>query len=124
MTRPFCGAEEEIRPFLLEQDQRYTQQQICMGGRLVQRNQKILLHAADTVEHGIPMGKKSIAGLFQRPATRQVVVERLAVLRVLFPVVGGKPLHILGVRSCDTVHILPLWKRSSRISSSASCAVR
>ena len=60
-----CGAEEEIRSFLLEQDQRHTQQQICMGGWLVQGKSKFLLHTADTVEHGVPVGKKGIAGLFQ-----------------------------------------------------------
>ena len=61
--------------------------------RLVQRDGKFLLHSSDAVEHGVSMGKKRFAGLLQRPAADQIIIERFAVLRALFPV----------VRSCATV---------------------
>lgn len=58
--------------------------------RLVQRDGKFLLHSSDAVEHGVSMGKKRFAGLLQRPAADQIIIERFAVLRALFAVVNGK----------------------------------
>ena len=61
-----------------------------MLGRLFQRDREILLQSADAVEHGVAVGIERVAGLFQRVAAGEVMVERFAVLRALFAVVNGK----------------------------------
>ena len=61
-----------------------------MLDRFIQRDTEFLLHSSDAVEHGVSMGKKRFAGLLQRPAADQVILERFAVLRAFFTVVNGK----------------------------------
>ena len=61
-----------------------------MLGRLLQRDREILLQSADAVKHRVAVSVERVAGLFQRAAANQVIVERFAVLGVLFAVVGGK----------------------------------
>ena len=61
-----------------------------MLGRLLQRDREILLQSADAVEHGVAVGIERVAGLFQRVAAGEVMVERFTVLYILFAVVGGK----------------------------------
>ena len=61
-----------------------------MLGRLLQRDREILLQSANAVEHGVAVGIERVAGLFQRVAAGEVMVERFTVLGVLFAVVGGK----------------------------------
>ena len=61
-----------------------------MLGRLLQRDREILLQSADAVEHGVAVGIERVAGLFQRVAAGEVMVERFTVLCILFAVVGGK----------------------------------
>ena len=61
-----------------------------MLGRLLQRDREILLQSADAVEHGVAVGIERVAGLFQRVAAGEVIIERFAVLRVLLAVMGGK----------------------------------
>ena len=67
-----------------------------MYGRLIQRNGKIVLYSADTVKHRVSMGKKSVAGLFQRTTAGQIVIKRFAVLRILFLIVCGKRPDLFG----------------------------
>ena len=67
-----------------------------MYSGLVQRNGKIILDSADSVEHGIAVGEQGIAGLFQRAAAGQIVIQRFAVLRVLFLVVGSQSPNLFG----------------------------
>lgn len=61
-----------------------------MLGRLLQRDREILLQSADAVEHGVAVGIERVAGLFQRVAAGEVMVERFTVLCILFTVAGGK----------------------------------
>ena len=61
-----------------------------MQGRILQRNEKILLQAPDAVEHGVAVGVERVAGFDERVAAGEVMVERFAVLRALFAVVNGK----------------------------------
>ena len=66
-----------------------------MLDRFIQRDTEFLLHSSDAVEHSVSMGKKRFAGLLQRPAADQVIIERFAVLCALFPVARGKSAHLL-----------------------------
>ena len=61
-----------------------------MLGRILQRNEKILLQAPDAVEHGVAVGVERVAGFDERVAAGEVMVERFAVLRAFFTVVNGK----------------------------------
>ena len=103
--------EEEVRPLGIKQNERHAQQQVGVLGRLLQRDREILLQSANAVEHGVAVGIERVAGLFQRVAAGEVMVERFTVLGVLFAVVGGKaaqrdrPSRFFsssGVRSCAT----------------------
>ena len=82
--------EEEVRPLGIKQNERHAQQQVGVLGRLLQRDREILLQSANAVEHGVAVGIERFAGLFQRVAAGEVMVERFTVLGVLFAVVGGK----------------------------------
>ena len=61
-----------------------------MLDRFIQRDTEFLLHPADAVEHGVAVGIERVAGLFQRVAAGEVMVERFTVLCILFTVAGGK----------------------------------
>ena len=82
--------QKEIRSLGFKQNERHTQQQVGMEGRTLQRNVEILLQSADAVEHGVAVGIERVAGLFQRVAAGEVMVERFTVLCILFTVAGGK----------------------------------
>ena len=82
--------QEEIRSLGIKQNERHTQQQVGVLGRLLQRDREILLQSADAVKHGVAAGIERVAGLFQRVAAGEVMVERFTVLCILFAVVGGK----------------------------------
>ena len=86
----FRRAQKKVRPLGIKQNERHTQQQVGVLGRLLQRDREILLQSADAVEHGVAVGVERVAGLFQRMAAGEVVIERFAVLRALFTVVNGK----------------------------------
>ena len=47
--------------------------------RLLHRDRKILLQSADAVKHGVAVGIERVAGLFQRVAAGEVMIERFAV---------------------------------------------
>ena len=134
----FWRAQKKVRPLDLKQNERHAQQQVGVLGGLFQRDRKILLQSADAVKHGVAVGIELVAGLFQRVAAGEVMVERFAVLRIFFTVVGGKaaqrdrdqvaaPLQIFqqqrGTQLLRCADASP-WKRSSFISSNASRAVR
>ena len=51
-----------------------------MLGRLLQRDREILLQSADAVKHRVAVGVERVAGLFQRAAANQVIVERFIFL--------------------------------------------
>ena len=81
------GTQKEIGALLFEQDQQNPEQQIRVNGGLVQRNVEILLYSSNPVKHRVAMGEERVAGSFERTAAGQVVVERFAILRILFLVV-------------------------------------
>ena len=76
-----------------------------MEGRVIQRNVEILLQPADAVKHRVAVGVERIAGLFQRATANQVIVERFAVLRVLFPVMGGQAAQFYGDQTAAPLQI-------------------
>lgn len=86
----FSARAEKVRPLDLKQNERHAQQQVGVLGRLLQRDREILLQSADAVEHGVAVGIERVAGLFQRVAAGEVMVERFTVLCILFTVAGGK----------------------------------
>ncbi len=86
----FRRAQKKVRPLDLKQNERHAQQQVGVLGRLLQRDREILLQSADAVEHGVAVGIERVAGLFQRVAAGEVMVERFTVLCILFTVAGGK----------------------------------
>ena len=63
-----CLPQEEVRPSVPEQQRRHPQQQLGVAGRVVQGQTEVPLHPANPVEHRVPVGKKHLAGLFQRAA--------------------------------------------------------
>lgn len=81
------GTQKEIGALRFEQDQRNTEQQIRVNGGLVQRNVEILLYSSNPVKHRVTMGEERVTGSFERTAAGQIVVERFAILRILFLVV-------------------------------------
>ena len=110
----FRRTQKKVRPLDLKQNERHAQQQVGVLGRLLQRDCEILLQSANAGEHGVAVGIERVAGLFQRVAAGEVMVERFTVLGVLFAVVGGKAAQRIrsprpsrffsssGVRSCAT----------------------
>ena len=86
----FRRAQKKVWPLDLKQNERHAQQQVGVLGRLLQRDREILLQSADAVEHGVAVGIERVAGLFQRVAAGEVMVERFTVLCILFTVAGGK----------------------------------
>ena len=116
------GTQKEIGALLFEQDQRNPEQQIRVNGGLVQRNVEILLYSSNPVKHRVAMGEERVAGSFERTAAGQVVVERFAILRILFlscaaitrisfAIKSSRPstfFNSSGVLSWDTVQTLPL----------------
>ena len=71
--------EEEVRPLGIKQNERHAQQQVGVLGGLFQRDRKILLQSADAVKHGVAVGIERVAGLFQRVAAGEVMIERFSV---------------------------------------------
>ena len=63
-----CLPQEEVRPSVPEQQHRHPQQQLGVPGRVVQGQTEVTLHPANPIEHRVPVGKKHLAGLFQRAA--------------------------------------------------------
>ena len=86
----FSARAEKRPPLGIKQNERHAQQQVGVLGRLLQQDCEILLQSADAVEHGVAVGIERVAGLFQRVAAGEVMVERFTVLCILFAVVGGE----------------------------------
>lgn len=63
-----CLPQKEVRALVLKEQHRYSQQQLGVAGRVIQRQTEVTLHPANPIEHRVPVGKKHLAGLFQRAA--------------------------------------------------------
>lgn len=63
-----CLPQKEVRALVLKEQHRYSQQQLGVAGRVIQGQTEVALHPANPVEHRVPVGKKHLAGLFQRAA--------------------------------------------------------
>lgn len=63
-----CLPQKEIRALVLKEQNRHPQQQLRVAGRVIQGQTEVPLHPANPVEHRVPVGKKHLAGFFQRAA--------------------------------------------------------
>ena len=81
---------EQIFLMLGEQLQRDGQQQLQMAIGIIEGNAEILLHSADAVQNGVPMGVQPLAGFLQRVVAQKIGQQRLAVLGVLGGIVMGQ----------------------------------
>ena len=82
--------KKEIRALCSKQRQRHAQQQLQMGGGIVQRNAVFVLHFVYAIENGVAVGEQRRAGFLQGAAGGQIMIQRFAVLAAFFPIAGGK----------------------------------